>query len=235
MKLLRSSCDDRKSDNKPKLILSAKGLRIIFFAVGSLFASVCIFFPFLASIESDNQTILYYLVTPIYGVAALIFFFLYRRDKRKNTAIYNQTFFYRINCTGALIGSEKQMSNRVTYALSDIDEMDGYSFEKFCALVMKCNDFKDVAVTPGSGDQGVDIVAKKDGIRYAVQCKCYSSKLGNTPIQEVCAGKFMYGCQIGVVMTNSYFTENARALAEKTGVLLWDRNVLAEMMQKLID
>ena len=42
----------------------------------------------------------------------------------------------------------------------------------------------------------------------------------------------MYGCQIGVVMTNNYFTENARALAEKTGVLLWDRDVLAGMMQK---
>lgn len=126
----------------------------------------------------------------------------------------------------------RKVTNRVTYTLRDVDDMDGHSFEKFCALVMERNGFKDVIVTPGSGDQGVDIVAKKDGIQYAVQCKCYSSKLGNTPIQEVCAGKFMYGCQIGVVMTNSYFTENARALAEKTGVLLWDRNVLVGMMQK---
>ncbi|RHR08837.1 restriction endonuclease [Pseudoflavonifractor sp. AF19-9AC] len=228
MKLLKGSSDDKIS----KLVIGEKGLRIILIAFGSLFVSVCIFFPAIVLAGSENQTVLYFLVPPIYGVAALIFFILYRRDKRKNTAIYSQTFFKRIQCAQVESDNKKQMSSQITYTLTNVDDMDGHSFEKFCALVMERNGFKDVIVTPGSGDQGVDIVAKKDGIQYAVQCKCYSSKLGNTPVQEVCAGKFMYGCQIGVVMTNSYFTENARALAEKTGVLLWDRNVLAGMMQK---
>lgn len=228
MKLLKGSSDNRIS----KLVIGEKGLRMILLAFGALFASVCIFFPMIVLVGSENQTVLYFLVPPIYGVAALIFFILYRRDKRKNTAIYSQTFFKRIQYAQVESDNKKQRGSQVAYTLTGVDDMDGHSFEKFCALVMERNGFGEVVVTPGSGDQGVDIVAKKDGIRYAVQCKCYSSKLGNTPIQEVCAGKFMYGCQIGVVMTNNYFTENARALAEKTGVLLWDRDVLAGMMQK---
>ena len=52
----------------------------------------------------------------------------------------------------------------------------------------------------------------EDEIRYAIQCKRYSSVLGNTPVQEVCAGKALYNCQIGVVMTNSRFTQAAKEL-----------------------
>ena len=50
--------------------------------------------------------------------------------------------------------------------------------------------FENVQVTQGSGDQGVDILAEKDEIRYAIQCKSYKGELSNKPIQEVYAGLF---------------------------------------------
>lgn len=105
-----------------------------------------------------------------------------------------------------------------------IDLMEGHEFEGWCANALRNVGFVDVQVTPGSGDQGVDVLANKDGIKYAIQCKCYSSNLGNTPIQEVCAGKSFYHCHVGVVMTNQYFTPKAKELAEATGTLLWDRD-----------
>lgn len=116
------------------------------------------------------------------------------------------------------------------YELNKIDSMEGHAFEHWCANLLLKNGFTSTEVTPGSGDQGVDIVAVKDGIHYAIQCKCYSSDLGNAPIQQVYAGKEMYGCQIGVVMTNRHFTAGAKQLAEKTRVLLWDREKLTEML-----
>ena len=110
--------------------------------------------------------------------------------------------------------------------LEHIDKMDGHAFEYWCSDLLRKNGFTNVSVTQGSGDQGVDVLAKKDDIKYAFQCKCYSSDLGNTTVQEVHAGKAFYGCQVGVVITNRYFTKGAQALAEKTGVLLWDRTGL---------
>lgn len=114
--------------------------------------------------------------------------------------------------------------------IEETDGMEGHTFEHWCADLLLKNGFTDVEVTPGSGDQGVDVVAIKDGINYAIQCKCYSSDLGNKPVQEVHAGKNIYHCQVGAVMTNRYFTSGAKELAEATGVLLWDRDKLMEML-----
>ena len=117
------------------------------------------------------------------------------------------------------------------FELSRIDSMEGHDFEHWCAELLEENGFSNVEVTVGSGDQGVDVLAQKDGIRYAIQCKCYSKDLGNKPVQEVNTGKVLYRCQIGVVMTNRYFTKGAKDAADATGVLLWDRDKLKQMME----
>lgn len=116
------------------------------------------------------------------------------------------------------------------YELTKVDKMEGHDFEQWCAALLKENGFYNVEVTQGSGDQGVDVLAQKDGISYAIQCKRYSSDLGNTPIQEVNAGKAIYHCHIGAVMTNRYFTPGAKEAAKATGILLWDRKKLIELI-----
>ena len=108
--------------------------------------------------------------------------------------------------------------------LLNIDLMDGHEFEEWCASLLLKIGFHKADVTPASNDQGVDIIAVKDDVRYAIQCKRYSSDLGNTPIQEVHSGKSFYSCHIGVVMTNRHFTSGGKVLAESTGTLLWDRD-----------
>lgn len=120
---------------------------------------------------------------------------------------------------------------KVEYQLSSIDLMEGHDFEAWTAEVLREMGFRRVQVTQASGDQGVDVLAEKDGIRYAVQCKRYTADLGNTPIQEVHAGKDYYHCHIGVVLTNRYFTASAKALATQTGTLLWDRDWIKRRLQ----
>lgn len=114
--------------------------------------------------------------------------------------------------------------------LENFDNFEGLEFENWCANLLRKNGFYNVEVTKASGDQGVDILAEKNEIKYAIQCKCYSSDLGNSPVQEVHAGKSMYNCHVGAVMTNRYFTSGAKELAKATGVLLWDRDKLLQML-----
>lgn len=116
--------------------------------------------------------------------------------------------------------------------VSAVDGMEGHDFEYFCAGLLKKNGFDSAEVTRGSGDQGVDILATKGGVKYAIQCKNYASRLGNTPIQEVNTGKTFYKCHVGVVMTNSTFTPAAEELAASTNVLLWDRKVLEQFIRQ---
>lgn len=120
----------------------------------------------------------------------------------------------------------------IEYELKRIEGMDGTMFEHWCVGLLLRSGFQKAERTGKSGDQGVDIVAVKDSIRYAIQCKCYSSPLGNTPVQEVLGGKAMYNCHVGVVITNSTYTAGAVDLAQKHGILLWDRETLREMMYR---
>lgn len=106
------------------------------------------------------------------------------------------------------------------------DKMEGHEFEHYCAELLRRNGFSDVEVTKGSGDQGIDIIAYKDGIKYGVQCKCYASDIGNKAVQEAFAGRTYYNCHVAAVLTNRHFTKSAKELAEKNGILLWDREKL---------
>ena len=116
--------------------------------------------------------------------------------------------------------------------LQQVDRMSGGEFERWCADLLKRNGFHDVRVCGKSGDQGMDIFARKGLLKYAVQCKCYSHKCGNGPVQEAYAAKKIHGCQRAAVMTNNFFTKGGIEAAQKTGVLLWDREELKKMMRK---
>ena len=118
------------------------------------------------------------------------------------------------------------------YSIEYVDALEGLEFEEYVSDVLKSIGYCNVSVTKASNDYGVDILAEKDNIRYAIQCKNYNSPLGNTCVQEVYSGKNYYNCHVAVVVTNSTFTKNAVELAQKDGVLLWDRNVLTDMIKK---
>ena len=112
----------------------------------------------------------------------------------------------------------------------DFDNMEGHEFEYYCADILKSNGFSNVEVTQGSGDHGIDILAEKDGITYAIQCKCYSSNIGNAAVQQAHSGKSIYKRDIAVVLTNQYFTSQAKEEASELGVKLWDRDKLQELI-----
>ena len=130
---------------------------------------------------------------------------------------------------------EKVLSGEIdNIELDKIDvEMDGYDFENCSANLLLNNGFNNVEVTQYSGDFGVDIIAYKDDIKYAIQCKKYSSPVGIKAVQEVIGSKTMNDCHVAVVLTNNFFTSSAKELAKKNSVLLWDRNKLKELIDNL--
>lgn len=115
---------------------------------------------------------------------------------------------------------------------NDFDDMEGHDFEYFCADLLKKNGFLEVEVTKGSGDYGTDILAEKDGVTYAIQCKCYSDAVGVKAVQEAYAGRDYYDRMVGAVLTNQYFTDPAVKAAQKLKILLWDRGYLESMMEE---
>ncbi len=110
----------------------------------------------------------------------------------------------------------------------EFEDMEGHDFEYYCADLLAQRGFIEVEVTKGSGDYGIDILAEKDGVTYAIQCKCYATPVGVKAIQEAYAGRDYYDRMVGAVMTNQYFTTPAVEAARKLKILLWDRGYLDE-------
>jgi restriction system protein len=96
---------------------------------------------------------------------------------------------------------------------------DPLSFEWACASQLKALGWE-ANTTAGSGDQGIDVEARKAGVCVVVQCKLYSQPVGNGAVQEILAGKAFAKAHIAAVVSNAGFTTKAHELAAATGVLL---------------
>lgn len=99
------------------------------------------------------------------------------------------------------------------------EEMSGYEYEAYLIKRINNETIFHASGTPGSGDQGGDIIIKGRGFNAVAQVKRYSGTVGNKAIQEAFSAKSFYNAGIALVITNSDYTPSAYALAEKTGVI----------------
>ncbi|MQX35678.1 restriction endonuclease [Roseospira navarrensis] len=107
-------------------------------------------------------------------------------------------------------------------------DMDGYAFERFCAGLLDRAGWT-TEVTAASQDQGVDIIATRDGVRVAIQCKKYGGPVGNKAVQEASTARLHARCRHAAVVTNATFTRSASALAQSSSVLLLHYSDLARL------
>lgn len=112
-------------------------------------------------------------------------------------------------------------------AISEVDKMTGVEFERYVGEILKSQGYS-VQFTAASGDYGIDILATRGPERLGIQLKRYSGSVGNHAVQEAHTGLTHYKCNKGWVITNNYFTKQAKVTAVDTGVELFDRDKLAE-------
>lgn len=110
--------------------------------------------------------------------------------------------------------------------------MTPYDFEDHCASVLRSLGWK-ASVTKRSGDQGIDVAAQKGKILVVLQCKLYSTAIGNAAVQEAIAGREFMKADFAAVVTNAGYTKSARQLAANTGVFLLHIDDIATLESKI--
>jgi restriction system protein len=116
--------------------------------------------------------------------------------------------------------------------VADIDRMDGKTSEKYLNVLFEKLGYK-VERTRYVGDYGADLVATNNGVKTVIQAKRYNRKVGIKAIQEAVASKGYYNCDKAMVVTNSYSTNQAKTLASRNKVELWDRKLLVRTLLKI--
>lgn len=144
--------------------------------------------------------------------------------RRQMIYMLNDLFGYILNVqqTSPISDQEKEKEDIQT----------GQDFEKYMANLLIKLGYENVELTRSTGDFGVDILAEREKIKYAIQCKYYSSPVGNKAVQEVFTGKTYYNANIGIVVTNNTFTPAAEEQAKASGVILWDKDDLEKFEEQ---
>ncbi|WP_175540365.1 restriction endonuclease [Halomonas sp. QHL1] len=112
------------------------------------------------------------------------------------------------------------------------DSMTGVEYEDYIEA-LAYNYGWEPTRTPATGDHGADVIITDGDIRIAIQCKKYSSPVGNKSVQEVYSAKDFYECDHAVVVTNSSFTTSARQVADSLNVRLVYHGDLQQTLESL--
>ncbi|WP_010531157.1 restriction endonuclease [Lentibacillus jeotgali] len=117
--------------------------------------------------------------------------------------------------------------------IRDIDRMKGYQFEAYLQVLFKELGYRPV-VTQKSGDYGADVVLKGRN-KIVIQAKRYGykHKVSMDAVREVLAAMFFYQADEAWVITNSFFTKQAKTLAKACGVTLLNRYELEKFIVKI--
>lgn len=113
--------------------------------------------------------------------------------------------------------------------IAQIDLMNGAEFEQYLQVLLSDRGFKNVRKP--APDLGADLIAVKDGVRWAIQAKCYKRHTVKLDaVRQVVATLSYYKCDRAMVITNSYFTSQAKTIAASSNCYLVDRDELIKLI-----
>lgn len=104
-------------------------------------------------------------------------------------------------------------------AIENFTGNDPYKYEEYIKQSLKKAGFN-AKRTKGSGDFGVDVLASKAGVSFAIQAKLYNHTVGAKAVQEVVSGRLFYKTDYGVVVSDNKFTDAAKTLARRSNIVL---------------
>jgi len=105
--------------------------------------------------------------------------------------------------------------------------LSGASFETEVAKLLQSKGYS-VTWTGRSGDQGVDLVLRRDDRTIIVQCKAHKQKVGQGPVRDLCGTMQHLGVVEAWLVSTSEFTKAAKTFAEGKQIKLkWIKDLIA--------
>jgi restriction system protein len=116
------------------------------------------------------------------------------------------------------------------------DTLDGISWQEFELLVGEAFRRQGYSVTENGGDRGpdggVDLVMRKGGEKFFVQCKQWKAfSVGVGVVRELYGVMAAHGATGGFVVTSGNFTNDADAFAEGRNITLIDGDKLRQLIR----
>jgi len=117
----------------------------------------------------------------------------------------------------------------------DLDNMDGFRFEELIIRLLRSMGLH-VEGTRKTGDGGIDAIAKSNelitGGTYVVQCKRFSSNVGEPVVRDLYGVVHHTHASKGILITTADYTQQARTFAEGKPIELINGELLRLLLSK---
>ena len=90
-----------------------------------------------------------------------------------------------------------------------------------------------VQSTPTSGDQGIDLILRKDGRTTIVQCKSYQAPTGPAIVREIFGAMVAFGAANAIVACTGGFTRGAKKFARGKPIILLSARELVQLAEDI--
>lgn len=155
-------------------------------------------------------------------------------------AYYGQYILPLLFLSGALASFFKQRKrkNLVWFAGSGktdnpLHNINWKDFELLAGEVFRMRGFTVIENDSGGADGGIDLVLKKDGEIFLVQCKQWRAyKVSVSVVRELLGVMVTKGAAGGFVVTSGIFTSEAQSFAKGQNIELIDGSILTAMIEK---
>jgi len=149
---------------------------------------------------------------------------------------YLLPFAFLVGAATSAYGRAKRRALHAQVAASsDRGALNDMSWQQFEALVGEAFRRKGYAVTEtggGGADGGIDLVLKREGETFLVQCKQWRAlKVGVTTVRELYGVMAAQGATGGFVVTSGEFSDDARTFAVGRNIELLDDKALHALIR----
>ena len=110
--------------------------------------------------------------------------------------------------------------------------LSGTEFERELGDLFKRNGWE-VQWTPASGDEGVDLILRKDGKKTVVQCKAHKAPVGPAIVRELYGSMVASGADNAILACTGGFTRGVWEFAEDKPIELISASDLMEMADSI--
>ena len=132
----------------------------------------------------------------------------------------------------SVVKEQEQKSKTISLKVEELLSLQPREFEEWTQSLFIALNYKNVVLTPSSGDKGIDIRAEKDGKLIAIQCKKYKGVIGTPILQGFIGAMQTEGFDKGFIITTGVFSVGAEKMVEGMPVELYDKVRLKELIEE---
>lgn len=131
---------------------------------------------------------------------------------------------------------EKENKHKtIAKKVEQLYELTPREFEEWTANLFNSLGYEKITLTPQSNDKGIDVLAEKNGMKIAVQCKKFKGLVVSPDIQKFIGAIKYAEVDKGFLITTGTYSVEAEKMAISSSIEIYDKVRLVDLIEEAMN